>query len=226
MPIFALSNKIKRFMEQQEITLKERLKQTTLRNVINSYAPKGKVYDVITNDLLPFTTIVVEPIDKTRDNVSLVFGELGKLNYEFVWETKQSYSLLEEDSHLTDKEVSRLASLASKIKLPNGYDFYVNRHMKDIVMMSVDCYAYGTAKIIVKKNDNSLYSITVTISNLMNDIRTVANFLIKNMPDIFEIIGFKEDGYVVIKLTMSDHFYMFKLTDTTENGLMKLKDIR
>jgi hypothetical protein len=213
-------------MEQQEITLKERLKQTTLRNVINSYAPKGKVYEVITNDLLPFTTIVVEPIDNTRDKVNLVFGELGKLDYEFIWETKQSYSLLEEDSNLTDKEVSKFSSLATTFKLPNGYDFYINRHMKDIVMMSVNCYAYGTAKIIVKKNDNSTYSITVTISNLMKDIRTVADFLIKNMPDIFENIVFKEDGYVVIKLTMSDHFYMFKLTDTTESGLMKLKDIR
>ena len=139
---------------EQEITLKERLKQTTLRNVINSYAPKGKVYEVITNKLLPFTTIEVETIDKNRDKVCLVFGELGKLNYEFIWETKQSYSLFEEDSHLTDKEVSMFASLASKFRLPNEYDFYVNGHMKDVVMMSVNCYAYGTAKIIIKKNDN------------------------------------------------------------------------
>ena len=60
----------------------------------------------------------------------------------------------------------------------------------------------------------------------MNDLRTVADFLVMNMSDIFENIGFKDDGYVVIKLTMSNHFYMFKLTDTTESGLMKLRDIK
>ena len=98
--------------------------------------------------------------------------------------------------------------------------------MKDVVMMSVNCYAYGKAKIIIKKNDNGSYSITVTISNLMKDLKTVADFLNNNMSDIFENIAFKEDGYVVIKLTMSDHFYMFKLTDTTKSGLMKLKDIK
>ena len=212
---------------EQEITLKERLKQTTLRNVINSYAPKGKIYEVITNELLPFTTIEVEPIDKTRDKVSLVFGELGKLNYEFVWEMKESYTLNGENSDITDKEVKKLAVFARTIKLPHGYDIYVNSHMKDTVLITVNCYAYGSAKITIKKdNDGSGHRINITINNLMKDIKKVASVLIENMPDIFENIAFKEDGYVVIKLTMSEHFYIFKLTDTTESRLMKLKDIR
>lgn len=207
--------------------MKERLKQTALKNVINSYAPKGKVYDVITSDLLPFTTIEVKPIDKNRDKVCLVFGELGKLNYEFLWEMKESYTLTGENSDMTDKEVKKLVAFASTIKLPHGYDIYVNSHMKDTVLMTVNCYAYGSAKITIKKDkDGSGYRINITINNLMKDFKKVASVLIENMPDVFENIAFKEDGYVVIKLTLSNHFYMFKLTDTTESRLMKLKDIR
>lgn len=212
-----------------EIKLKERLKKTTLRNIVNSYAPKNKVYEVISNDLLPFTTLKVEPIDKTHDNVKVIFGELGGIDMEFVWEQKNSYKLVEEDTGLNHKTIKKFFERVKEFittKRNERYDIYMNTFNPDSIIISVNCYAYGNAKITITKTDTDKYSLTVVISNILIDIEKLVSVLAENCMDIFTEVTMHNNSIIVnSELFNQPHTLMLKESGTM-NGLMKLKEIK
>ena len=210
-----------------EIKLKERLKKTTLRNIINSYAPKNKVYEVISNDLLPFTTLKVEPIDQTHDNVKVIFGELGGIDLEFVWEQKNTYKLVEDDTSLTEKTIKKLIERLNKFISTDQYDMYVNTLNPDNIIITVNCYAYGISKILIMKTETGTYNLSVTISNSMIELEKIVSGLAEHCMEIFSEVAFKDKDTIFINSDMFDRPHTLVLKEGGKtNTLMKLKDIR
>lgn len=81
---------------KQAMSLKEQIIETTLRkNVINTVSRKSTIFKLIQNDLIPFAKIDIDSIDqtKTEDNVKMTFGELGSVEFKFVWEIMHSFDM-------------------------------------------------------------------------------------------------------------------------------------
>jgi hypothetical protein len=167
------------------------------------------VYEVISNNLLPFTTLKVEPIDQTHDTVKVIFGELGGIDLEFVWEQKNTYKLVEENTGLTEKTIKKLIERLNKFISTDQYDMYVNTLNPDNIIITVNCYAYGISKILIMKTETGTYNLSVTISNSMIELEKIVSGLAEHCMEIFREIAFKDKDTIVIRLVPRHTFTLF-----------------
>lgn len=77
--------------EVPRLSLKERLIQSSFKNVLNSVCTKNKIFDIVKTEILPYTDITVKPVDEYKDTLTVDFPGLGSVDLDFIWQFKKTY---------------------------------------------------------------------------------------------------------------------------------------
>lgn len=78
-------------LEVPKLSLKERLIQSSFKNVLNSVCTKNKIFDMVKTEILPYTDITVKPVDDYKDTLTVDFPGLGSVDLDFIWQFKKTY---------------------------------------------------------------------------------------------------------------------------------------
>ena len=147
--------------EQPRLSLKERLIQTSFKNVLNSVCTKNKIFDMVKTEILPYTDITVNQVDEHKDILTVVFPGLGSIELNFLWQFKRNYTF-KAVCHASKKQREELFDILKSGKAIEP-DCSIGHIDDNKFIINIFNMTYGKINVHVEETSDG-YNIDGTIS--------------------------------------------------------------
>lgn len=207
--------------EVPRLSLKERLIQSSFKNVLNSVCTKNKIFDMVKTEILPYTDITVKPVDEYKDTLTVDFPGLGSVDLDFIWQFKKTY-MFKAICHASKKQREAFFEMLKSGKAMEP-DCSIGRVDDGKFIINVFNMTYGKINVHVEETSDG-YKIDGTISASGHSKEDMIEELRQQTKIVESVETSSDTGKVTVKF-INDIVVEGAIQETTNNVLAKLVKI-